>query len=312
MKAARVKPPAELVGFQKWFGGEASRPLREEPARGPHLRSARAGAKRAREADARLRTAQGLSGFERLNVYNRQYWFRLVSILQEEYPCAVHLLGLDAFNTWAVKYVHAHPPASPYLADLDAAFPAFVGRRLRAGHGVTAPRSLRGAAWRAAVREALAYDQALSRAMDAADGLPGGGPAGGRSPGAPDSAVLASSTWRRAAYVTPLWLHWDFPAYRALCRADESLSERFPLARTGRAGRGVCLHRHDGTVYEKPLSRAEFLVLDALAVPRTLDQVFRTAARRATPRDLTAMERGVGSWFRAWTERGWIRTARGT
>ncbi len=315
MKVARMKAPADLVEFQKWFGGETARPLSaEDPGR---TRGREPSA--VREADARLKSANGMSGFERLNVYNRQYWFRLVTILQEEYPCAVHLLGLDAFNAWAVKYVHAHPPASPYLADLDAAFPAFIGRRLRAVRGTSAPRSLRGAEWRAAVREALAYEQALSRAMDVPDDIRGDGrsavrgaaaarpvSAGERLPAAADAAMLASSTWGRAAYVTPLWLHWDFPAYRALCRADESLSGRHPLARRGREGYGVCLHRHDGTVYEKPLSRAEFLVLDALGVPRTLDQVFRTASRRATPRDLKAMERGAGTWFREWTERGWI------
>src|SRR5690606_30140585 len=119
-----------------------------------------------RAANARLKSVNGLDGRARLEVYNRQYWFRLVAIMQEEYPCAVHLLGLDAFNAWVVRYLMAYPPASPYLADLDAGFPAFVGRRVRASHGVTAPAALRGAPWRTAVREALAYDKALSRALD--------------------------------------------------------------------------------------------------------------------------------------------------
>ena len=76
-----------------------------------------------------------------------------------------------------------------------------------------------------------------------------------------------------------------------------------------RAGRGLCLHRHDGTLYEKPLARAEFLLLDALTAPRTLDGVFRRATRAATAREKSAMERHAGAWFRTWTELGWIGAA---
>lgn len=268
------------------------------------------------EARARVRSVNGLDGQARLGIYNRQYWFRLVAIMQEEYPCAVHLLGLEAFNAWVVRYLLAHPPASPYLADLDAGFPAFVTRRLRASRGATAPKGLQGAEWRAAVREALAYDKALSRAIDAPDGpeaMAASGEAGAEAEpgttargGAAFAKGVAAARWGRAAHVTPLWLHWDFAAYRAACRADAGLTGRLPLRRKGRGGHGVCLHRHEGVVYEKVLARAEFLVLDALGVPRTLDAVFRAARRDATARDLTAMARGVHGWFKAWTEWGWI------
>ncbi len=308
---SRLKPPAELADFQRWFGTEVSRPLRARSS--SHATRAFAPeASDARESQARLRGVNGLDGHARLDIYNRQYWYRLVTILQDEYPCAVHLLGLEAFNGWAVRYLMAHPPASPYLADMDAGFPAFVGRRLRASRGTTAPKALQGAEWRAAVREALAYDKALSRAIDAPDGhdAPGTAARGG----AASAAGLASAHWHRAAHVTPLWLQWDFAAYRAACRADEALTGRIPLRRKGRSrgdhggprGHGVCLHRHEGTVYEKPLSRAEFLVLDALGTPRTLARVFHFAARGATPRDLRAMERDVPAWFKAWTERRWL------
>src|SRR5690606_32900310 len=134
----RRKAPAGLKDFQRWMGRATSRPLRAG------LSNLRA------EANARLRTRNGMSGLERLEVYNRQYWFRLVTIMQEEYPCALHLIGLDAFNGWVVRYLDANPPASPYLATMDAGFPAFLRRRYRGRN-------------REKVLEAVDYDRALSR-----------------------------------------------------------------------------------------------------------------------------------------------------
>jgi hypothetical protein len=273
----KARPPAALSDFQRWFSRAASRPLlpgnltRPQGVDGPSLR---------READARLNAVNGLGGLERLEVYNRQYWFRLITIMQEEFPCCLHVIGLDAFNGWVIRYLDAVPPSSPYLALMDRDFPAFLRRRFRGPD-------------REKVLEAAAYDKAFSRAFD---GM------GGALPLQPSDGTK----WVLAGHVTPLWLQWDFAAYRALCRADEALTGRFPLRRAGRSGRGVCLHRHDDTLYEKPVTRAEFLLLRALEKPRTLDQLFRAAQREATARERRDMERSVGAWFRDWTELGWI------
>jgi hypothetical protein len=284
----KSSPPQALRDFQRWFSRATSRPLlpgnltRPQGVDGPSLR---------REAEARLNSVNGLSGLERLEVYNRQYWFRLITIMQEEYPCCLHVIGLDAFNGWVIRYLDAHPPSSPYLALMDSDFPAFLKRRFRGRD-------------RGKVLEAVSYDKAFSKAFDAPEAHLKAGPGG-----APPLQPSGGTKWVLAGHVTPLWLHWSFAAYRALCRTDETLTGRFPLRRAGRSGRagyGVCLHRHENALYEKPITRAEFLLLRALEKPRTLTRIFRAAQREATARDLTAMERNVGAWFKDWTELGWI------
>lgn len=280
LPARTRKAPAALSDFQRWMGRASARPLLAGNATVPRGVD---GASLRLEANARLRTRGGMSGLERLEVYNRQYWFRLITIMQEEYPCALHVIGLDAFNGWVIRYLDAHPPASPYLATLDAGFPEFVRKRHR---GKDRDKAL----------EAMAYDKALSRAFDA----PGAAAPSRRA------ATDAKTRWTLAAHVSPLWLHWDLAAYRALCREDEALTGKFPLRRAGRGGKGLCLHRFEDTIYEKPLGRAEFLLLDALRSPRTLAQVFRAAGAKATQREKAEMERMAGAWFREWTELGWI------
>jgi hypothetical protein len=283
------KPPAGLKDFQRWLGRASARPLLAgdtSSKRGVDGASLRA------EAEKRLRSRNGMSGLERLEVYNRQYWFRLITIMQEEYPCALHVIGLDAFNGWVIKYLDANPPASPYLATLDAGFPGFLRRRYR---GKNRDRAL----------EAVAYDKALSRAFDA--------PEGARpSPANAAKAASPKTRWALAPHVTPLWLHWDFASYRALCREDEALTGKFPLKRTGKNGQGCVVHRHQNTIYEKPLTRAEFLLLDALTKPRALAQVFAAARSKkggASAKEKAEMERNAGAWFREWTELGWVAAA---
>jgi hypothetical protein len=281
------KAPAGLKDFQRWMGLASARPLLPGNATvprgvdGPSLRA---------EANARLRAKHGMSGLERLEVYNRQYWFRLITIMQEEYPCALHVIGLDAFNGWVIRYLDAHPPASPYLATLDVGFPAFLRRRYRGKN-------------RDKVLEATDYDKALSRAFDAPDNTSRGARP---SPQDLSRAADPKARWMLTAHVTPLWQRWDFAAYRASCQEDEALTGKFPLRRAGKNGRGNVVHRHDSVIYEKPLSRAEFLLLDALTKPRTLAQVFRAARSGATMREKAEMERNVGAWFREWTELGWV------
>lgn len=55
---------------------------------------------------------------ERLAVYNRQYWFRLFTVLQTAFPLTTALLGAWRFNDYAARFLLAHPPRS---WDLDRA-----------------------------------------------------------------------------------------------------------------------------------------------------------------------------------------------
>jgi hypothetical protein len=67
-----------------------------------------------------------LSSFERLEIYNRQYWFRLSSALGEDYPTVQAVLGTKRFEALTVAYLREHPSVSWTLRDLGAKLPAFL------------------------------------------------------------------------------------------------------------------------------------------------------------------------------------------
>jgi hypothetical protein len=67
-----------------------------------------------------------LSSFERLEIYNRQYWFRLTSAVSEDYPTLNALLGHQRFDSLILAYIHENPSTSWTLRDLGAKLPAFL------------------------------------------------------------------------------------------------------------------------------------------------------------------------------------------
>jgi hypothetical protein len=79
-----------------------------------------------------------LSSFERLEIYNRQYWFRLISAVSEDFPTLSALLGQHRFDSLILAYLNENPPTSWTLRDLSGklpsfleAHPEFTGRRQR-------------------------------------------------------------------------------------------------------------------------------------------------------------------------------------
>jgi hypothetical protein len=61
-------------------------------------------------------------GAERLAIYNEQYWYRLFTILQEEFPLLANHLGFWEFNQIACRYLTSYPSESPLLESLSSKF----------------------------------------------------------------------------------------------------------------------------------------------------------------------------------------------
>lgn len=68
-----------------------------------------------------------LTSFERLEIYNRQYWFRLITAVSEDYPTLNAVLGQKRFDALILAYLAEHPSTSWTLRDLGAKLPTFLG-----------------------------------------------------------------------------------------------------------------------------------------------------------------------------------------
>src|SRR5258707_14988091 len=65
-----------------------------------------------------------LSSFERLEIYNRQYWFRVIGAVSEDYPALNAVLGSKRFDALGLAYLQENPATSFSLRDLGGKLPA--------------------------------------------------------------------------------------------------------------------------------------------------------------------------------------------
>jgi hypothetical protein len=67
-----------------------------------------------------------LSSFARLEIYNRQYWFRLIAAVSEDYPALQAVVGRKRFDALILAYLKVNPSTSFTLRDLGAKLPGWL------------------------------------------------------------------------------------------------------------------------------------------------------------------------------------------
>ncbi len=119
-----------LSQTQRWFASIVMRPLNGEN----HMRIVGEDGRELAEIDSVIAPNSKLSAFERLEVYNRQYWFRLFEALDSDFPALIKLVGNRNFRALAESYLSDFPSQSYTLRDLGsrmadwlAANPQFAG-----------------------------------------------------------------------------------------------------------------------------------------------------------------------------------------
>ena len=67
-----------------------------------------------------------LTSFERLEIYNRQYWFRVIAAVSEDFPALAAVLGREKFDRLVLAYLKENPSTSFSLRNLGARLPAWL------------------------------------------------------------------------------------------------------------------------------------------------------------------------------------------
>ena len=116
--------PKNLLDVQKWFGSVISKPLEDGDLISeisPSGNSIRA------EAAAFIVPSEGLEPFERIQIYSQQYWWRLLTILQDAFPSVLRLFGYHDFNQLlAVPYLTRYPADDWSLNTLGKRFVPWI------------------------------------------------------------------------------------------------------------------------------------------------------------------------------------------
>src|SRR6201991_4453350 len=114
---------SELLELQRRVAAAIIHPLTRNETM-PRRR--RDGVSNANEATTYIKPNDRLSSFERLEIYNRQYWFRLFSSFEEDFPGLKSIVGSRRFERLMRAYLHAHPSRSFTLRNLGSSLVSWL------------------------------------------------------------------------------------------------------------------------------------------------------------------------------------------
>jgi hypothetical protein len=87
-------------------------------------------------AESYIKPNELLSSADRLEIYNRQYWFRVIGAVAEDYPGLLAVLGEEKFDQMVLAYLKENPSTSFTLRNLGSklshwleSHPEFAARR---------------------------------------------------------------------------------------------------------------------------------------------------------------------------------------
>jgi hypothetical protein len=236
------------------------------------------------------------SARERLELYSRQYWWRIRDSFDEDFSTLKSVLGEDKYREIRDRYLEENPSISFTLRNLGERLVAFM-ERVEIDDNDLKVRAV----------EAAAYDWARIIAFDAAAY-------------APLTAVnIQSRNFSRRIlklqpFVVPLRLSFDLLLKNdsgCLAINDQEPTSATPNSESGKGliqpirlrdeTRFVILHRHDGKLFLKPSSRNEHFLLSSFLQGSSLINIFSVMA---TGIDITEGE--IYSFFESWVRMGWL------
>lgn len=250
-------------------------------------------------AKAIIKPNDRLTSFERLQIYNQQYWWRLLANFADDFPGLCAVLGQRKFDRLSVAYLEKFPSNTWTLRDLGSRLVEFLGMR----PDLTAPH------------EALALDVARvewARTVAFDEGeLPPVNPQ--RLAKTPPSRLR----FRVQPYLQLLKLR--HPVDELLLRLRHHNTQTVSNAATAARRRSVVrlfakpartpfylvVHRHDFSVFYKRLAPEAWLLLQMLQTGHTLEEACNAAfADSPAPPEKNA--ENIREWFATWTALGWL------
>jgi hypothetical protein len=240
-----------------------------------------------------------LTAFERLEIYNRQYWFRVIGALAEDFPGLRAILGSRRYDALAIAYLIAHPSRSFSLRNLGSklpewleANPQFAGRRHRLAVDVARIEWAFVEAFDSAEHAPLNLEQIST--LDANSRL-----------ALQPHLRLIALDYPADELVLSLHQREKRQTSEAGVEQDEGEAPPVELPRLRRRATWVAAHRLDFSVYYKRMRREEFLTLSALRAGVPLAEAI--GAGFADSRIAAGLRaRHARQWFADWAELGWI------
>lgn len=294
-----MTPHISLEQLQREMGAAVMQPLTPDEQMQEHDTTGRwHGRPMESIAGEFIRPNSRLTAFERLEIYNRQYWFRLQTAFHEDFPGLRAVVGAERFETLMNAYLTAHPSRSFTLRNLGSKLLDWLTQNSHyAGRSLALALDVIRVEW--ACIEAFDNAELLPLSLEEVAALG----ADSRLALQPHVQLLALG-YPADDLVLDMHRKQKRESSEAGTKAETFDVEWKPLRLSKRAT-WMAVHRADMSLYYKRLSREEFQTLAAIqqgrTVPDALEAGFAGSRTSAANR-----VRLVQQWFTNWAELGWI------
>ena len=249
-------------------------------------------------ADEIIKPNDRLASFERLEIYNRQYWFRILSALSEDFPGLRAIIGEKRFDKLAVEYLYECPSQSFTLRNLGSQLESWLREHPQyiAGNEEIALDMVR-LEW----AEIEAFDEAARPRLTDADLAALG----------PDPHFQLQPHIRLLDLKYPVddllikvrsELEETDIVSNAVTERTHSRSRRRRLPEPERIF--LAVHRADNTVFFKRIDHEAFTILTSLRQGMTLSNAVDEVDWSG--RNIEAAMADVQKWFAYWSASGWF------
>jgi hypothetical protein len=296
-----VRSRAELKTLQSVMATAVFRPLTAQD--GMQLRWID-GRKTSDLASAFIKPNDRLTSFERLEIYNRVYWFRVLDCLYDDYPGLRAVLGERKFMKLITAYLTRYPSASFTLRNLGSR----LGKFLRDEPRWIAPRAkLALDMARFEWAQVVAFDDESKPSITPDDILDA----------RPDRLRLGLQP-----YLSLLELDYEVDEFLLVVKKSESAALRSEASNTFEAmphtsGPGkriplpkrkhihLAVHRHDNMLYYKRLDPEGFVILTALRAGASVEEACLRGLS-STKRTGVNWNQEIKDYFNNWASLGWF------
>lgn len=290
LRTGKITSRESLLTLQRAITGELRRPLMRDDGMSPAATGV---------AMRFIKPNDRLTSFERLQIYNQQYWWRLLGAFQEDFRGVRAVLGEKKFERLAVAYLESFPSRSWTLRNLGSKLVAF----LEASPQLTAPYS-------ALVLDVARVEWARIVAFDGPE----------KPVITPERIATLSPNKLRLGlqpHITLLELAYPIDELmRKLKRTELTVvSNAVAASRTNRRNRvtvrrsrkpiHLAVHRVNFSVFYKRLDPEAHRLLSALQVGVTLNNACAEAFADSPEAPEQSAAR-IQEWFARWMEFGWF------
>ncbi|HEX4123934.1 MAG TPA: DNA-binding domain-containing protein [Tepidisphaeraceae bacterium] len=243
-----------------------------------------------------------LPSLDRLEIYNKQYWFRLLDCLHDDFPGVRAVVGARQFDKLRVAYLDKFPSRSFTLRNLGSRLPQFLLDEPKwAGRRVRLAQEMARFEW----AQVVAFDGPEKLPMQMDDLL-------GKNPARLRLGLQPHLTLLQLSYPLDEFLI----ALKNRARGQQQLSNatggahhekrprpaRLPTAQPIWLG----VYRHDNGIYYKRLDRVAFAILRELEAGRAVADACAEGLMHAENCTSDAWRETIADWFSSWMQIGWL------